>query len=82
METQDYKWLRNYCMPTHVILYVLYAYIIPYLHIRAHASSRHLHEHSYASVSVQMNCFHMCTNIHMFVHVNANEPFSPFVPFD
>ncbi len=30
---------------------------------------RHLHEHSYASVSVRKNCFHMRTNIHMFVHI-------------
>ncbi len=29
-----------------------------------------------------MNCFYMRTNIHIFVHVNTNEPFSPFVPFD
>ncbi len=43
---------------------------------------RHLHQHSYASVSARMNCFHMCTNIHMFVHFNTFEPFSPFVPFD
>ncbi len=30
---------------------------------------RHLHEHSYASVSVQKSCFHMHKNIHMFVHI-------------
>ncbi len=58
------------------------SHLIPHLHIRACAPPRHLHEHLYASVSVWMNCLHMCTNIHMFVHVNTNEPFSPFVPFD
>ncbi len=61
---------------------LLQTHVIRHLHIRARASPRHLHEHLYASVSVRMNCFHMCTNIHMFVHVNANEPFSLFVPFD
>ncbi len=56
-------------------------FLIPHLHIRARASPHHLHKHSYTSVSVRMNCFHMCTNIHMFVYINANEPFLPF-PFD
>ncbi len=41
-----------------------------------------LHEHLYASLSMRMNCLHMCTNIHMFVQVNVNEQFSLFVPFD
>ncbi len=52
-------------------------FLILHLHIRACASPSHLHEHSYASVSVRMNCLHMCTNILLFVHVNANKPFSP-----
>ncbi len=56
--------------------------VTPHLHIRARASPRHLHEHSSTSVSVRMNCFHMRMNIHLFVHVNANEPFSSFIPFD
>ncbi len=57
--------------------------LIPHLqHIRARASPHHLHECSYSSVSVRMNCFHIRMNIHMFVQINANEPFSPFVPFD
>ncbi len=61
---------------------ILMAFVIPHLHIHARVSPRHMHEHSYASVSVRMNCFHTCTNIHIFVHINANELFSPFVPFD
>ncbi len=56
--------------------------LIPHLHICARASPRHLHEHLYSSVSMRMNCFHMRPNIYMFVHINVNEPFSPFVPFD
>ncbi len=55
--------------------------IKPHLHIRARASPCHLYKHSYAS-SVRMKCFHMRTNIHIFVRINANEPFLAFVPFD
>ncbi len=57
-------------------------WVIPHLHIHARASPCHLYKHLYVSVPVQMKCFHMCTNIHMFIHINVNELFSPFVPSD
>ncbi len=57
--------------------FIIGYFLIPHLHIRARASLRHLQEHSYASVSVRMNCFHMRTNIHMFVHVSRMNHSSP-----
>ncbi len=42
------------------MLYSIYTFVLV---------PRHLHEHSYASVSVRKSCFHMRMNIHMFVHI-------------
>ncbi len=51
----------------------------PHLRIRACALPYHLHEHSYASVSVQTEQF---SHAYEHSHVRTCDANEPFVPFD
>ncbi len=56
---------------------VLHADVILHLHVRARASPYHLHEHLHAFVYVRMNCSHIRTNLHMFIHITRMNYSSP-----